>query len=182
MGVIPAPDSRTPQGVRGLKCRSRSACRRCPSGRTPQGVRGLKLVEDPKRVFFTAGRAPQGARGLKSGTLLRRLRVHTRRAPQGARGLKWRRRVGDGRAGLSHPARGAAKESPILVSDATCVEENISRPATVRAASRQVFRQNHTGAVIDRPGSLYSRGAVPRCARQICSSTSLASWYAMSAL
>ena len=57
-------DSRTPQGVRGLKSSrtyGRFGTGKC---RTPQGVRGLKSrrvgAQEP-----SAGRTPQGVRGLK---------------------------------------------------------------------------------------------------------------------
>ena len=62
------------------------------------------------------------------------------------------------------------------------VSKKPGRNAALHPEFPEKFVGAKSGAVIDRPGSLYSRGCVPRCARQICSSTSLASWYAMSAL
>ena len=57
-------DSRTPQGVRGLKfARSNNTLRFAPR-RTPQGVRGLKYLL-MELVIFVKGRTPQGVRGLK---------------------------------------------------------------------------------------------------------------------
>ena len=88
-GATPAtPASRTPQGVRGLKCQQISARMRHGVGRTPQGVRGLKLnfldhlqrlirshpargawieiaVIDIALGYRPRSRTPQGVRGLK---------------------------------------------------------------------------------------------------------------------
>ena len=177
--------------------------RRSGQSRPARGA-WIEIRDITLKHLSSSGRAPQGARGLKFEAVFLQNIVNQSRPARGAwieirpcwTKRAWTRRSRPARGAWieicflhahdghqkSRPARGAAKESPILFSAATCVEENISRPATVRAAGRQVFRQNHTGAVTDRPGALYSRGRVPRCARQICSSTSLASWYAMSAL
>lgn len=171
---------RTPQGVRGLKWMRLCTSSRSSASHPARGAWIEICILGCCPLLFVR-RAPQGARGLKSVRRDTRQQFVRSRPARGAWIEIGRPSAVCGQSS-SRPARGAAKESPILFSGATCGEENISRPATVRAAGRQVFRQNHTWAVIDRPGSLYSRGRVPRCARQICSSTSLASWYAMSAL
>ena len=100
--------SRTPQGVRGLKCRSITLTE--PSaGRTPQGVRGLQFgskmwtfrfyLSHPARgawieisiadgfIAVNDSRTPQGVRGLKLLTLVA-LMCSAGRTPQGVRGLK----------------------------------------------------------------------------------------------
>ena len=65
--LLPHPRSgcpgRTPQGVRGLKCRDVKRAMRI-NGRTPQGVRGLKFVDNGLE-HFRPRRTPQGVRGLK---------------------------------------------------------------------------------------------------------------------
>ena len=59
----PYRNSRTPQGVRGLKLES-EAGRPVAYCRTPQGVRGLKLESEAGRPVAYC-RTPQGVRGLK---------------------------------------------------------------------------------------------------------------------
>ena len=56
--------SRTPHGVRGLKCLDVGADR-SERGRTPHGVRGLKFESPVMRTVGTHGRTPHGVRGLK---------------------------------------------------------------------------------------------------------------------
>ena len=105
-----APQSRTPQGVRGLKSHERAACGNCP-GRTPQGVRGLKSCIRARTTTSSSSRPARGAwiempqplkqmpasctsRPARGAWIEIPHRAHTcglyySRAPQGARGLKY---------------------------------------------------------------------------------------------
>ena len=61
----PLHQSRTTQGVRGLKYRDEVVAVKSRKGRTPQGVRGLKFMPNKRVDLVKLGRTPQGVRGLK---------------------------------------------------------------------------------------------------------------------
>ena len=96
--------SRTPHGVRGLKCDWGSRTGNTIS-RTPHGVRGLKSLRLIALVLSEAGRTPHGVRGLKSRERADR-RGQLGRTPHGVRGLKYVHLRGDSLKRLVAPLTG----------------------------------------------------------------------------
>ena len=98
-------DSRTPQGVRGLKQHHlwKSPAQSC---RTPQGVRGLKHDANYIEVNAEASHSARSA-WIETITTWMRTQEDKCRTPQGVRGLKQGGSLRQRRSGGSHSARSA---------------------------------------------------------------------------